>query len=88
MYVARQASYSSQKVARAIAKNLHKVSPDGNGIKQADYRVLVKTRMPAVLVEIGYISNHGEAAQIATDSFQRRIADAIFAGICETIEQI
>ena len=88
VYVARQASYSSQKVARAIAKNLHKVSPDGNGIRQADYRVLVKTRMPAVLVEIGYISNHGEAALIITDSFQKRIADAIFAGICEIIEQI
>ncbi len=88
VYVARQASYSSQKVARAIANNLHKVSPDGRGIKQADYRVLVKTTMPAVLVEMGYISNHGEASLIATDSFQNRIADAISAGICETIEGI
>jgi N-acetylmuramoyl-L-alanine amidase len=88
VYVARQASYASQKVARAIAKNLHSVSPDGNGIKQADYRVLVKTQMPAVLVEMGYISNHGEASLIATDAFQNRIAEAISAGICETIEQI
>ena len=88
VYVARQASYASQKVARAIAKHLHNVSPDGNGIKQADYRVLVKTQMPAVLVEMGYISNHGEASLIATDSFQNRIAEAISAGICETIGQI
>ncbi len=88
VYVARQASYSSQKVARAIARYMQGVSPEGNGVKQADYRVLVKTQMPAVLVEIGYISNHGEASLIATDSFQRRIADAICAGICETIEQI
>jgi N-acetylmuramoyl-L-alanine amidase len=88
VYVARQASYASQKVANAIAKNLHNVSPDGNGIKQADYRVLVKTQMPAVLVEMGYISNHGEASLIATDSFQSRIAEAISDGICETIGQI
>jgi N-acetylmuramoyl-L-alanine amidase len=88
VYVARQASFASQKVARAIAKYLHRVSPDGNGVKQADYRVLVKTQMPAVLVEMGYISNHGEASLIATDSFQNRIADAISAGICETIEKI
>jgi N-acetylmuramoyl-L-alanine amidase len=88
VYVARQASYASQKVARTIARNLQAVSPDGNGIKQADYRVLVKTQMPAVLVEMGYISNHGEASLIATDSFQNRIADAISAGICETIEGI
>jgi N-acetylmuramoyl-L-alanine amidase len=88
VYVARQASFASQKAARAIARNLHGVSPDGNGIKQADYRVLVKTQMPAVLVEMGYISNHGEASLIATDSFQNRIAEAISAGICETIEGI
>lgn len=88
VYVARQASFASQKVARAIARNLHRVSPDGNGIRQADYRVLVKTQMPAVLVEMGYISNHGEATLIATDSFQNRVADAISAGICETIEGI
>jgi N-acetylmuramoyl-L-alanine amidase len=88
VYVARQACANSQKVARAIARNLHKISPDGNGIKQADYRVLVKTRMPAVLVEMGYISNHGEAAIIATDSFQKSVAGAICAGICETISQI
>ncbi|MFA5424719.1 MAG: N-acetylmuramoyl-L-alanine amidase [Phycisphaerae bacterium] len=88
VYVAKQASYGSQKVARAIAAQLHTLSPDGNGIKQADYRVLVKTKMPAVLVEMGYISNHGEAALISTDAFQNRIADAISAGICETISQI
>ncbi len=88
VYVARQASYASQKVARAIAHYMQGVSPDGKGVRQGDYRVLVKTQMPAVLVEIGYISNHGEASLIATDSFQERIADAISAGICETIEQI
>jgi N-acetylmuramoyl-L-alanine amidase len=88
VYVARQASFASQKVARAIARNLHRVSPDGNGIKRADYRVLVKTQMPAVLVEMGYISNHSEASLIATDSFQNRISEAISAGICETIEGI
>jgi N-acetylmuramoyl-L-alanine amidase len=88
VYVARQASYSSQKVARAIARQMQAVSSEGNGVRQGDYRVLVKTQMPAVLVEIGYISNHGEASLIATDSFQDRIAEAICAGICETIEQI
>jgi N-acetylmuramoyl-L-alanine amidase len=88
VYVARQASYGSQKVARAIARQMQMVSPDGNGVKQADYRVLVKTQMPAVLVEIGYISNRGEASMIATDSFQNRIADAICDGICETIGQL
>jgi N-acetylmuramoyl-L-alanine amidase len=88
VYVARQASYSSQKVARAISRYMERISPEGNGVKQADYRVLVKTRMPAVLVEVGYISNHGEASLISTDSFQNRIADAICAGICETIGQL
>jgi N-acetylmuramoyl-L-alanine amidase len=88
VYVAKQASYGSRKVAKGIASSLHSISPDGNGIKEADYRVLVKTKMPAVLVEMGYISNHGEAALISTDAFQNRIADAICDGICQTITQI
>lgn len=88
VYVARNASYESVVAAKAIAKRMANVSPDGNGIKRADYRVLVKTKMPAVLVEMGYISNHGEAHLIASDSFQNQVAQAICDGICDIIERI
>ncbi|MGD9110403.1 MAG: N-acetylmuramoyl-L-alanine amidase, partial [Phycisphaerales bacterium] len=88
VYVARNASYESVAAAKAIAKRMANVSPDGNGIKRADFRVLVKTKMPAVLVEMGYISNHGEAHLIASDSFQNQVAQAICDGICDIIERI
>ncbi len=88
VFVARGASANSQKVARAISKHMSKISPHGNGIRRADYRVLVKTKMPAVLVEMGFISNHTEAGMIATDGFQNKVADAITVGICDVINQI
>ncbi len=88
VYVARNAPYQSRVAAKAIAQRMSQISPDGKGIKKADFRVLVKTKMPAVLVEMGYISNHGEALLIASDSFQDEVAQAICDGICDVIERI
>lgn len=88
MYVANDASYSSVKAAKSISKYMSKISSNGNGIRREDYRVLVKTKMPAVLVEIGYLSNHGEASLISDNSFQDKIADAISNGICDIITSI
>lgn len=88
MYVANDASYGSVRAAKAISKRMTKVSSNGKGIRREDFRVLVKTKMPAVLVEIGYISNHGEASLISNNSFQNRIAEAISDGICDVITQI
>jgi len=88
MYVANDASYSSVRAAKAISKQMARVSSNGKGIRREDFRVLVKTKMPAVLVEIGYISNHGEASLISNNSFQNKIADAIASGICNVIQSI
>jgi len=56
---------------------------ENQGIGRADYRVLVGTRCPAVLVEVGYLSNSREASLLSSSSFQSRIAQAIADGICD-----
>jgi N-acetylmuramoyl-L-alanine amidase len=44
------------------------------GVKQAGFRVLIGAVMPAVLVEMGFISNAGEARLLGTAAFQQKIA--------------
>jgi N-acetylmuramoyl-L-alanine amidase len=47
------------------------------GVKQAGFRVLVGAFMPAVLIELGFISNPTEERLLGSAAFQGRAATAI-----------
>ncbi|MFA6825303.1 MAG: N-acetylmuramoyl-L-alanine amidase, partial [Bacteroidales bacterium] len=51
------------------------------GVKQAPYLVLYKTSVPAVLTEIGFISNEREEKYLNTEKGQYEIAASIFQAI-------
>lgn len=52
------------------------------GVKERpDLAVLNSTKMPAVLVEVGFISNTNEKNLLVTDAYQNKIAGAIADGI-------
>jgi len=53
------------------------------GVQTAGYHVLTGTRGPAVLVELGYLSNRREAALLRSSSFQNRLAKAVADGISD-----
>jgi N-acetylmuramoyl-L-alanine amidase len=68
----------SSELAEAIQAELNVVSDTGNrGIKQAPFRVLVGATMPAVLVEVAFISNADEEKRLKNPEFQQSLADAI-----------
>lgn len=50
-------------------------------IREEDYRVLRNTVMPSVLLEIGYLSNAAERADLQSAEYQDTLAQAIFDGI-------
>lgn len=54
---------------------------DGDADKESNFAVLRLTRMPACLVELGFISNPAEEAILKTTSYQRKAAVAIGDGI-------
>jgi len=81
LYIARAASRKSYSAARAIGRAMATTGLDDRGIRRADYRVLVQTRGPAVLLEMGYLSNAWEASRLQDDAFQNRLAAAIANGI-------
>jgi N-acetylmuramoyl-L-alanine amidase len=68
----------SSELAEAIQTELNGVSDTGNrGIKQAPFRVLVGATMPAVLVEVAFISNPEEEKKLKSPEFQQAVADAV-----------
>jgi N-acetylmuramoyl-L-alanine amidase len=51
------------------------------GMKFARFKVLTLVRMPAVLLEFGYLSNDAEAKRIATPGYREEIARTVAAGV-------
>ena len=51
------------------------------GVKHAPFVVLIGTKVPAILIEIGFLSNEIEAAQLITIDYQKRLATAIATGV-------
>lgn len=52
-----------------------------NGVRQANFAVLRRTRMPATLLELGYLTNPTEALNLNSPAWQRAVAKAIYDGI-------
>jgi N-acetylmuramoyl-L-alanine amidase len=51
------------------------------GIRQRGYRVLRNNRLPAILVECGFLTNHVEGQRASDPNYRQRIARAIASGI-------
>ncbi len=81
VYVSRSAGGDTLHAAEVLAAALSGQGIPSRGVRRADYRVLVKTRMPAVLVEAGFLSNPAEASLLVSDAVQQRIAASLAAGV-------
>lgn len=53
------------------------------GVKQAGFYVLGGAAMPAILIEIGFVTNPREERKLKDGKYRDEIARAIFAGIAE-----
>jgi N-acetylmuramoyl-L-alanine amidase len=53
------------------------------GVKQAGFFVLGGAAMPAILIEVGFLSNPTEERRLRTDRYRNEIARAIFNGLAE-----
>ena len=86
VYVHTSRSAASTRAANTIYDRLLPASGfRGRGVKANDYAVLRETVMPAVLVELGFVSNEGDRAKLISESWQDRAAEAIASGIIDAI---
>jgi N-acetylmuramoyl-L-alanine amidase len=73
---------ASQQLAETIQDSLARVlKSDNRGVKQAPFRVLMDSTMPAVLVEVGFLTSPEEASLITSPAMQDRIVEALASAI-------
>lgn len=58
------------------------------GVKMANWAVIRRSNMPAVLLEVGFISNQEELAKMMDDNYLNRTARGIAEGIINTISSV
>jgi N-acetylmuramoyl-L-alanine amidase len=60
-------------------------SMPSRGIKAEEWFVVKKARMPAVLVELGFVTNLQDAQLMADQGYLRKLAEALYKGIADFI---
>ena len=74
----------SSVLAEMIQVKLNELAGTSDrGIKQAPFRVLRGATMPAVLVEIGFLSNPDEERLLADPRYRQRVAERLYASLNE-----
>ena len=82
-------STESRRLAELIQAQLASGKQVKNrGVKHAPFVVLIGTKVPAVLVEVGFISNPTEGKKLATKAYQRQLAASIAKGIEQYINNL
>ena len=71
----------SQLLARLIEDEFRADGRHSRGVKQDNFIVLWAASMPAVLVEVGFVSNRDEARYLASPSGQERTARSILNAV-------
>jgi N-acetylmuramoyl-L-alanine amidase len=79
---------ASSALATRIQEELADVTgSQGRGIKQAPFRVLVGAAMPAVLLEVAFISNPDEEKLLVSEAYQNKVVGAVVRGVARYQQQ-
>lgn len=78
---------SSQLAEFMYSSVSQRISSNARGVRQAPFTVLHGTNMPAVLVEIGYVTNFEDSKNLTKEGYLKRIASAISSGIIDFATQ-
>lgn len=79
---------------KSFAKNVQeavikKTKATDRGLKDSiDLTVLVYSAMPSVLIEVGFISNETERANMFSESYRNKLAEGIAEGILKTFDDM
>jgi N-acetylmuramoyl-L-alanine amidase len=76
----QESSFMAETVQDSMTRSLSLVN---RGVKQAGFYVLGGAAMPAVLIEIGFMTNPKEERKLATPAYRESVARAIYAGLAE-----
>jgi N-acetylmuramoyl-L-alanine amidase len=81
-------SAASERLADIIGKQIARSAKAQNrGVREAGFFVLRNTIIPAVLIEVGYLTNPREAALLEDSSYREKIAKGIAKGIISYLNE-
>lgn len=70
------------KLAKAVqAQVCSETGAIDRGVLSERFMVLTATKMPAILVEMGFMSNHNELQNLINPTYQTKIAEGIAQGV-------
>src|SRR5690625_2782776 len=76
-----------ERVARTIHQKIMNEEMDARdrGVSHGDYYVLRENQVPAVLLELGYITNPQDEERMNQEDFQQHIAQAVADGVIQSL---
>ncbi len=82
-----ESNSESERLATAIQKSIISgVGTYNRGLKDGNWLYVVKnTNSPAVLTELGFLTNPNDAEKLVSDSYRQKYAEAIANGILECL---
>jgi len=83
--IQRESSMLAHSVQRGMSRKVRTFK--SRGVRKADFFVLRGALMPAVLVEVGFVTNKKESAYLVKSSYQKKIAKGIAAGIVDFMKK-
>ncbi|WP_211744942.1 N-acetylmuramoyl-L-alanine amidase family protein [Paenibacillus sp. Marseille-Q4541] len=81
-------TYYNRANSKSLATTVHKylVQAAGlkdRGVKTGNFAVIRDTTMPAILLEVGFLSNKNDEAALFNETFQNRVAEGVVKGMKE-----
>jgi len=78
--------HDASRTAWVLAQNLYRGTVASSGMRAvdlqgADFYVLRETTMPAVLMELGFLSNWSDAQKLNRPAFRQQLAEGLYNGI-------
>ncbi len=70
----------ARDILEGLGRSVGTVSPS-RGLKEESWYVVRNAKMPAVLIEVGFISTPEEAARLADPAYLRDVAEGIYSGV-------
>lgn len=73
----RDTQYRSRRMAELVVEGLGKVTPVVRGVRHDDFHVLRTADLPAVLLELGFMSNAEDRERLHSDEWRESTAKAV-----------
>jgi N-acetylmuramoyl-L-alanine amidase len=74
-----------QSILKRLGEALGNITPN-RGLKAEKWFVVKNAQMPAVLVELPFVTNHEDAEIMADDSYLKKFSSAIYKGIIDFVD--